>query len=124
MKTEKTGGAKISRFDVRADYARVLSEHAEKQPPQNAKLAGGYYVVAVGERLPPEPDPVYITREGDETTDPTRAIDFDTYGDALKWTVENCEIPQFDTVSIPRGLERPRYPRVCYLRLYTELTEC
>lgn len=124
MKQEKTNGAKFALYNAGADYARYLSERNEKQAPQNAQLAGGYYVVAVGERLPPEPFPVYVTTDGSETTDEQQARAFDTYGDAVKWAADNCEFSQIDGVTIPRGFERPRYPRVCYLRIYTELTEC
>ena len=123
MKAEKTNGAKFSRFDVRADYARVDEERIAKQPPINPAFAGGCYVVAVGETMPPEPEPVFITTDGRETTDPQRARDFDTYGDALKWAVENCEFSQMGFLPAPRGFEKPRFPRVCYLRIYTEMTE-
>ena len=124
MKQEKTNGAKVSRFDVRADYARIESERIAKQPPINPTLAGGWYVVAVGEMTPPENLTVYLKENGQETTDEQQARAFETYADALKWTVENCDIPAMDYITVPRGFERPRYPRVCYLRVYTELTEC
>lgn len=124
MKSEKTNGAKVSRFDVRADYARFEDERIAKQPPLNPTLAGGRYVVAVGKMNPPEDLTVYINENGQETTDEQAARAFDTYGDALKWAVENCDIPAMDYINVPRGFERPRYPRVCYLRIYTELTEC
>ena len=52
---------------------------------------------------------------------PETAREFYTYGDALKWMVENCEIPALDFVAMPRGFERPRFPRVCYVRKYTEV---
>ena len=123
MKVEKMSGAKVSRFDMRADYARVLSEHAEKQTPQNLEFVGGVYVVAVGETLPPESMTVFIGENGQEVYDAQRARAFDTYGDALKWAAENCEFSRMDFCVVPRGFEKPRFPRVCYLRTYTELTE-
>ena len=122
MKAEKTNGAKVSRFDVRAEYARLLDEREAAQPPKAPVLAGGFYVVAVGETLPPEPLTVFINESGQEFFDAQRARAFDTYGDALKWAVENCEFSQMDFCAVPRGFENPRYPRVCYLRTYTELT--
>ena len=124
MKSEKTNGAKVSRFDVRADYARIESERLAKQPPLNPEFVGGRYVVAVGQELPPEQMLIYIGENGEETKDVQDAIAFDTYGDALKWAADNCDFSQIDYSNVPRGFERPRYPRVCYLRIYTELTEC
>ena len=123
MKAEKTNGAKVSRFDVRADYARIESGRIAKQPPINPEFVGGVSVVAVGETTPPEPLTVYISESGQEVFDAQRARAFDTYGDALKWAVENCEFSQMDFCAVPRGFEKPRFPRVCYLRTYTELTE-
>ena len=123
MKQEKTNGAKVSRFDVRADYARMESERIAKQPPINPEFVGGVYVVAVGETTPPEHLTVYIGESGQEVFDAQRARAFYTYGDALKWAVENCEFSQMDFFAVPRGFEKPRFPRVCYLRTYTELTE-
>ena len=43
MKQEKTNGAKVSRFDVREEYARIESERISKQPPINPEFAGGVY---------------------------------------------------------------------------------
>ena len=123
MTQEKTNGAKVSRFDVRAEYARLLDEREAAQPPKAPVFAGGFYVVAVGETLPPESLTVYIGESGQEVFDAQRARAFDTYGDALKWAVENCEFSQMDFCAVPRGFEKPRFPRVCYLRTYTELTE-
>ena len=124
MKSEKTNGAKVSRFDVRADYANIESERIGELPPINPKLAEGFYVVAVAETSDSKPEAVYLSKNGMETNYPVCAQRFDTYGDALKWAVENCDIPAMDYINVPRGFERPRYPRVCYLRIYTELTEC
>lgn len=123
MKAEKTNGAKVSRFDVRAEYARIESERIAKQPPINPEFVGGVYVVAVGETTSPEPLTVFINENGQEVWDAQEARAFDTYGDALKWAVENCEFSQMDFRAVPRGFEKPRFPRVCYLRTYTELTE-
>lgn len=122
MKSEKTSCAKISRYDVREDYSRVLSDHAEKQAPVNPEFVGGVYVVAVGETARPDSLTVFINQNGQEVFDAQHARAFDTYGDALKWAVENCEFSQMDFCAVPRGFEKPRYPRVCYLRTYTELT--
>ena len=124
MKQEKTTGAKIRAFDTRADYARILSQREAEQPPRNPVFAGGWYVVAVGETLPPESEKMLFATDqtadgrGSETES---ARTFESYGDALKWMVENCEIPALDFGAIPRGFERPRFPRVCYLRKYTEV---
>ena len=32
-------------------------------------------------------------------------------------------IPAFDN-PVPRGFERPKYPRVCHARIWAEITEC
>ena len=113
MKAEKTSGAKIALYNAGAEFDNFARD----------RINAGSYIVAVGERLPPESDAVYITADGNETTDPTTARGFDTYGDALKWAVENCAISDIG-YPVPRGFERPRFPRVCYLRTYTEITEC
>ena len=122
MKSENTNGAKVSRFDVREEYARIESERIIKQPPINPEFAGGVYVVAVGETTPPEPLTVFIAPDGREVFNAQRARAFYTYGDALRWAVDNCEFSQMDFCAVPRGFEKPRFPRVCYLRTYTELT--
>ena len=123
MKSGTTTGAKIRAFDARADYARIESERRAKQPPVNPEFVGGFYVVAVGETGDATPQTVYATARGEDGRgyDPETARDFDTYGDALKWMVENCEIPALDFAVMPRGFERPRFPRVCYVRKYTEV---
>lgn len=126
MKSEKTTGAKIRAFDTRAYYARLLDEREAAQPPKAPVFAGGFYVVAIDKTDDPERPIVYATAKTEDGRgyNPETARDFDTYGDALKWMVENCEIPALEFTAIPRGFERPRFPRVCYVRTYTELTEC
>ena len=123
MRAEKTNGAKIALFNAGDYYARLESERIVNQPPTNPKFSGGWYVVAIGEELPPNNTPVFVNESGEETTDEQKAMAFDTYGDALKWAVENCAISDMG-FPVPRGFERPRYPRGCYLRTYTEITEC
>ena len=123
MKSEKTTGAKIRAFDTRAYYASLLDEREAAQPPKAPVFAGGFYVVAIDETTDPERKTVYATAKSADVRgyNPETARDFDTYGDALKWMVENCEIPALDFVAMPRGFERPRFPRVCYVRKYTEV---
>lgn len=124
MKAEKTNGARfaLQSSNARDEYARaIIGTGAFDIKPQRAEFAGGNYIVAVGARLPPEPETVYLTETGDHTTDPQQARVFDEYADALKWVVENCEFPQDDLFPVPRGFERPRFPRVCCLRVYTEV---
>ena len=123
MKSEKTTGAKIRAFDVRADYARLLEQREAAHPPKAPVFAGGFYVVAIDKTDDPERPMVYATAKTENGIgyNPETARDFETYGDALKWMVENCEIPALDFVAIPRGFERPRFPRVCYVRKYTEV---
>ena len=123
MRAEKTNGAKVALYNAGAEFDNFARGKCEGIDANRATLNAASYIVAVGEKLPPQSDAVYITADGDETTDPTFARAFDTYGDALKWTVENCAISDIG-YPVPRGFERPRFPRVCYLRIYTEITEC
>ena len=123
MRAEKTSGAKIALFNAGEDFARILhSAQSAEVKAERATLNAASYIVAIGERSP-EADAVDITADGDETIDPTGARAFDTYGDALKWLVENCEITDVG-YPVPRGYERPRFPRVCYLRVFAEVTDC
>ena len=128
MKAEKTSGAKFALYNAGAAFDTFAWDRQCAGIDANrATLNAASYIVAVGERLLPQPDAVYIavyiTADGEETTDPTGAMAFDTYADALKWAVEHCEISDIG-YPVPRGFERPRYPRVCYLREYVEITEC
>ena len=124
MKAEKTSGAKIALYNAGAAFDTFARNRQSAGIDANrATLNAASYIVAVGERLPPEPQAVYITTDGEETVDPMGAQAFDTYADALKWAVEHCEISDIGS-PVPRGFERPRYPRVCYLREYVEITEC
>ena len=124
MQNEKTNesGAKITRYDCRADFARILSERELKAAPINPELSKAGYIVAIDEKLPPEPFTVYLKEDGGETYDANAARLFDTYGDALKWTVENVDIQNVESPA-PHGFEKPRFPRVQYLRVYTEITD-
>jgi hypothetical protein len=119
-------GAKIVLCNADADYVRMESERILKQPPANPELAGWRYVVAIGEYgQSPDLELVFAGDGGESTTDVQLARGFDTYWDALRWTAENCDIPATsDFAALPRGFERPRYPCICYLRIYTELTKC
>ena len=124
MKAKETSGAKFALYNAAAAIDTFARDRQNAGIDANrATLHAAGYIVAVGERLPPQTDAVYITADGNETTDPTTARAFDTYADALKWAVENCAISDIG-YPVPRGFERPRFPRVCYLRTYTELTEC
>jgi hypothetical protein len=120
------GGAKIALYNAVADYVRMESERILKQPPANPELVGWRYVVAIGEYgQSPDLELVFADDGGEGTTDVQLARGFDTYRDAFRWTAENCDIPAMsDSWAIPRGFERPRYPSICYLRIYTELTKC
>ena len=117
MKAEKTTGAKIARWNAGEDYARVLDAQNEGIQAKHATLDAERYIVAIGEA---GSDTVFVSQDGGQTLLPAQAIGFDTYGDALKWTVENCEITSLEC-PIPRGYERPRFPRVCYLRVFSEV---
>ena len=119
MKAEKTNGAKIALWNAGEDYARtVQATQNAGTKAERATLNAAGYIVAVGVR--DGNNTVFVSRDGGETLDPMGARDFDTYGDALKWTVENCEITSLE-YPIPRGFERPRFPRVCYLRVFSEV---
>lgn len=121
MKAQKDNGARFALYNAGEDYARHNREiNGYGVKPERAAFHVGGYYVAIGERLPPEQLPVYVTEDGRETTDILRAKCFDTYGEALKWAVNNCEITNTETPPT-RGFERPRYPRVCYCRVFVEV---
>ena len=119
--TKKDNGATFALYNAGEDYARTIQEmNGYGVKPERAKMAAGFYAVAIGEKLPPESETVWFSEDGRETTDELHARAFDSYGDALKWAVENCEITNAETPP-PRGWERPRYPRVCFCRVFTEI---
>ena len=41
----------------------------------------------------------------------------------MRYALDNYEFPKFDN-PVPRGFERPKYPRVCHARIWEELTDC
>lgn len=120
MRSEKTTPARFSRFDVREDYAHTLAEQTNKERGDNATLYEEGYIIAL--RTSPDGQ-WYIGKDGeDETTLADSAKCFDAYADAVRYMVEHCEIPNMPA-PVPRGFERPKYPRVCFYRLYEEITE-
>ena len=117
-------GKKITKYDIGFDLQTFLEQQGS-QPPSDPKalehVAGGY-IIAVGETFPPASELIFYGGQSGTTQNPIDAYAFDTWLEAIKWALENCEITQ-PTTTPPRGLERPRFPRVCFLRLYAEVKQ-
>ena len=109
MKSETKKIAKVALYDAREEYNRELYEQSAASKPVNPELK-------------PDSMPIYYNRNSGETTDPLHASDFDTYEDALQWIASNCSIANLDN-PVPRGFERPRYPRICYQRVFAEIQD-
>ena len=122
MRSETKKGAKVALYDAREEYNRELYEQSVASQPVNPEFMGAYYIVKIGETMKPDSMPIYYNRNSGETTDPLHASDFDTYEDALRWIAENCSIANLDN-PVPLGFERPRYPRICYQRVFAEIQD-
>ena len=125
--SEKTGGAKVALYHTRTERAQEIEESIMGAKDVNAPLTDESFVIAVGEDYECGAKYLrYLSRnretESGTTTDPLNARQFDTYADALKSMLETCAIEEIEP-PIPHGWERPRFPRVCYLRLYAEVSQ-
>ena len=125
MKAEKTSGAKIAPFyNAQADYARELEAERYETERGAMRLNSFGYIIALGLRFDNEPDSmVYACESGKATPNPQDAKQFDTWADAMRYALDNYDFPAFDN-PVPRGFERPKYPRVCHARIWAEVTEC
>ena len=125
MRAEKTRGAKIAPFyNAQADYARELEKERYTLTRDGLALANECYIIALGLRIANEPDSMaYAGESGGATPNPQDAKQFKTWADAMRYALDNYEFPAFDN-PVPRGFERPKYPRVCHARIWAELTEC
>ena len=125
MKAEKTSGAKIAPFyNAQADYQNALESSRYESERDGLTIARIGYIVALGRRCASEPDSVmYAGINGTATPNSFDALTFDTWADAMRYALDNYEFPKFDN-PVPRGFERPKYPRVCHARIWEELTDC
>ena len=125
MKAEKTSGAKIAPFyNAQADYARELEAERYETERGAMRLNSFGYIIALGLRIANEPDSMaYAGESGGATPNPQDAKQFETWADAMRYALDNYEFPAFDN-PVPRGFERPKYPRVCHARIWAEVTEC
>lgn len=125
MKAEKTRGAKIAPYyNAQADYARELETERYETERGAMRLNSFGYIIALGLRFDNEPDSmVYACESGKATPNPQDAKQFDTWADAMRYALDNYDFPAFDN-PVPRGFERPKYPRVCHARIWAEVTEC
>ena len=123
MKAEKTSGAKIAPFwDAKAEYARELEAERYESRRGDMQLNSCGYVIALGRQFANEPDSMaYAGENGETTPNPQDAKQFDTWADAMRYALDNYDFPAFDN-PVPRGFERPKYPRVCHARIWAELT--
>ena len=119
--SEKKHGAKIAPFyDPQAAYRRELFEREQERDGLRLNCCG--YVVALGYRFQDEPGSMTYAGENGTANNPQDAIIFDTWEAATRYALDNCEFPALDFV--PRGFERPKFPRVCFARIWEEITEC
>ena len=125
MKAEKTSGAKIAPFyNANADYARELEAARYETRRGEMQLNSFGYVIALGQQFANKPDSMaYAGESGETTPNPQDAKQFETWADAMRYALDTYEFPAFEG-QIPRGFERPKYPRVCHARIWAEITEC
>ena len=125
MKAEKTSGAKIAPFyNAKADYVRELEAARYETRRGEMQLNSFGYVITLGQQFASEPDSMaYAGESGGTTPNPQDAKQFDTWADAMRYALEHYEFPAFEN-PVPRGFERPKYPRVCHARIWAEITEC
>lgn len=117
-------GKKISKYNIGLDIQTYLDDVGTQPPsdPKALECCGFGYVVAIGESLPPASELIYYSDKFEDCRNPIQAYVFDTWLEATKWALDNCEITESKSIP-PRGLERPRFPRVCFLRIYTEVKQ-
>ncbi len=123
--SEKTSGAKIAPFyNPQADYAEYAREMDARRFDKAAlQLNCHGFIIALGYKFQGEPESMaYVADSGGTTMNPQDAKMFDTWADAMRFALDKCEIPALDPV--PRGFERPKFPRVCHARIWEEITEC
>ena len=117
-------GKKIKKYSFSDDLESYIMARGLQPPTDSSSLecvAAGY-LVALGETTAPASELLYWSGNKEPTRDPLNAYWFDKWLDAVKWMLENCEITQPDTFP-PRGLERPRFPRVCFMRTFVEIKQ-
>lgn len=111
-------------YDAQADYNSELETERCKPERGAMRLNGFGYIIALGLRFEDEPDGmVYVGESGKTTQNPQDAKRFDTWAAAMRYALDNYEFPALDD-PVPRGWERPKYPRVCYARIWEDVTEC
>ena len=125
MKAEKTSGAKIAPYyNAEAEYKSELEKERFITERGALRLNSYGYVIALGEMIDGEPGSMaYACESGQTTPYPQEAITFAKWADAMRYALDHYEFPELEN-PIPRGYERPKYPRVCHARIWEEVTEC
>ena len=81
------------------------------------------YIIALGQKYESVNEMVYAGEAGSVTPNAYEAKSFETWAEAMRYALDNYEFPEM-VEPIPRGFERPKYPRVCHARIWEEITEC
>ena len=124
MRAEKTSGAKIAPFyNAQADYANELEAERYTLTRDGLSFAHEGYIIALGNWYNDCDSMAYAGESGDTTPNPYNAKQFDTWADAMRYALETYEFPALD-FPVPRGFERPKFPRVCHSRIWAEITDC
>ena len=124
-------------YDCGADFERRVKEREFGERLDIAHGGGGVksnffegFVVALGPAFatagadfPGAVEYMNYAGGGGRTADLRDALAFDTWADAMRWALDNCEIPEMP-MPIPRGFEKPKYPKVCHVRLWADVSEC
>ena len=100
----------------------------EVPPPESRvrEFEGEYFVIAIGKHFPPSamaPALKYAAPYGKTTTAIQDAAMFDSWRDAMEYALDNLHFPEIPYPT-PRGMEKPLFPRVCHVRIWTEITDC
>lgn len=124
MKAEKTSGAKIAPFyNPQEDYTQAIDAERYALENNGRELVKEGYVIELGCRYHNGVGMSYAGSGDAITADMATARMFDTWRDAMRHTLDAYEIPELD-LPIPRGYEKPKFPRVCHVRLWAEVTDC
>ncbi len=123
--SEKSNGAKIAPFyDAQAAYRRELEAERFAFERDGMNMCTGGYVIALGPEFDDMPDMMaYACESGEATAEIHAAKMFESWAEAMRYALDKYEFPAFD-YPIPKGYERPRFPRVLHVRLWAEITDC
>ncbi len=123
--SEKTHGAKIAPFyDAQAAYRRELEAERFGFERDGLNMCTGGYVIALGPKFDDMPDMIsFACESGEATAEIQQAKMFESWAEAMRYALDHYEFPELE-YPVPKGFERPKFPRVCHVRLWAEMTEC